>query len=118
MEFQIDKFDTYTLVKVLEDSLETKVAPILKNELVFINGCSQKNIILDLSNCSYCDAAGLSAILTGNRLCKNSVGTFVLTGIYGQVERLLIQSGLDKILKITRGVRDAEALIKNTSQII
>lgn len=112
MEFQIDKFDSYTLIKVLEEKLDTHIAPTLKSELVLVSGNGEKNIILDLSNCRYCDSSGLSAILVANRLCKNSGGTFVLTGLNDAVERLITISQLDTVLNITASVKDAEALIK------
>jgi anti-anti-sigma factor len=112
MEFQIDKFDSYTLIKVLEEKLDTHIAPTLKSELVLVSGNGEKNIILDLSNCRYCDSSGLSAILVANRLCKNSGGTFVLTGLNDAVERLITISQLDTVLNITGNVKDAEALLK------
>lgn len=112
MEFQIDKFENHTLIKVLEEKLDTHVAPTLKSELVLVSGNGEKNIILDLSNCRYCDSSGLSAILVANRLCKNSSGTFVLTGLNDAVERLITISQLDTVLNITGSVKDAEALVK------
>ena len=81
MEFKIDKFENHTLIKVLEEKLDTHIAPTLKSELVLVSGNGEKNIILDLGNCRYCDSSGLSAILVANRLCKNANGTFVLTGL-------------------------------------
>jgi len=113
MEFQIDKFENHTLIKVLEEKLDTHIAPTLKSELVLVSGNGEKNIILDLSNCRYCDSSGLSAILVANRLCKNSGGIFVLTGLNDAVERLITISQLDTVLNITVNVKDAEALINS-----
>jgi anti-sigma B factor antagonist len=112
MEFKIDKFENHTLIKVLEEKLDTHIAPTLKSELVLVSGNGEKNIILDLSSCRYCDSSGLSAILVANRLCKNSAGTFVLTGLTDAVERLITISQLDTVLNITGSVKDAEALVK------
>lgn len=112
MEFQIEKFENHTLIKVLEEKLDTHIAPTLKSELVLVSGNGEKNIILDLSNCRYCDSSGLSAILVANRLCKNSNGTFVLTGLNDAVERLITISQLDTVLNITVNVEEAQTLIK------
>jgi anti-anti-sigma factor len=112
MEFQIDKFENHTLIKVLEEKLDTHIAPTLKSELVLVSGNGEKNIILDLSNCRYCDSSGLSAILVANRLCKNSGGTFVLTGLNDAVERLITISQLDTVLNITGNLDEAQALVK------
>ncbi|MCB8994837.1 MAG: STAS domain-containing protein [Bacteroidales bacterium] len=113
MEFQIEKFENHTLIKVLEEKLDTHIAPTLKSELVLISGNGEKNIILDLSNCRYCDSSGLSAILVANRLCKNSNGTFVLTGLNDAVERLITISQLDTVLNITANVEEGVKMIKN-----
>jgi len=112
MEFKIDKFENHTLIKVLEEKLDTHIAPTLKSELVLVSGNGEKNIILDLGNCRYCDSSGLSAILVANRLCKNASGTFVLTGLNDAVERLITISQLDTVLNIANSLQEAEALIK------
>ncbi|MGW8317560.1 MAG: STAS domain-containing protein [Bacteroidales bacterium] len=112
MEFKIDKFENHTLIKVLEEKLDTHIAPTLKSELVLVSGNGEKNIILDLSNCRYCDSSGLSAILVANRLCKNASGTFVLTGLNDAVERLITISQLDTVLNISNSLDEAVALIK------
>ncbi|MEN8228609.1 MAG: STAS domain-containing protein [Bacteroidota bacterium] len=112
MEFKIDKFENHTLIKVLEEKLDTHIAPTLKSELVLVSGNGEKNIVLDLGNCRYCDSSGLSAILVANRLCKNANGTFVLTGLNDAVERLITISQLDTVLNISNSLDEAVALIK------
>ncbi len=112
MEFKIDKKENHTLIKVLEEKLDTHIAPTLKSELVLVSGNGEKNIVLDLSNCRYCDSSGLSAILVANRLCKNANGTFVLTGLNDAVERLITISQLDTVLNITDTVEEADSMIK------
>jgi anti-sigma B factor antagonist len=116
MEFKIEKQDNHTLIQVLEEKLDTHIAPTLKSELVLVSGNGEKNIILDLSKCRYCDSSGLSAILVANRLCKNSGGTFVLTGLNDAVERLITISQLDTVLNITNTVDEGVELIAETSR--
>lgn len=111
MEFNINKHENFTLIQVMEEKLDTHIAPNLKSELVLISGNGEKNIILDLSKCKYCDSSGLSAILVANRLCKNVNGTFVLTGLNEAVERLITISQLDTVLNITNTVEEAEGQI-------
>jgi anti-anti-sigma factor len=111
MEFKIEKLEKYTLIQVLEEKLDTHIAPTLKSELVLISGNGEKNIILDLSKCRYCDSSGLSAILVANRLCKNASGTFVLTGLNDAVERLITISQLDTVLNITNSTEEGVELI-------
>ncbi len=112
MEFKIEKLEKYTLIQVMEEKLDTNVAPSLKSELVLISGKGEKNIILDLSNCRYCDSSGLSAILVANRLCKNVNGTFVLTGLNDAVDRLITISQLDTVLNIAYSNEEAVDIVK------
>lgn len=116
MEFNIEKKENHTLIQVLVEKLDTHIAPTLKSELVLVSGNGEKNIILDLSKCRYCDSSGLSAILVANRLCKNANGTFVLTGLTEAVERLITISQLDTVLNITETVNEAEKLISGETK--
>jgi anti-anti-sigma factor len=100
----------------LEEKLDTHIAPTLKSELVLVSGNGEKNIILDLSKCRYCDSSGLSAILVANRLCKNASGTFVLTGLNDAVERLITISQLDTVLNITNSIEEGVDLIADTGK--
>ena len=109
--FTIDKKEKYTLVTIHVEKLDSRVSPILKSELVVINAGGEKNIIIDLSECRYCDSSGLSAILIGNRLCKNENGTFVLSGLQNSVSKLISISQLDSVLQITPTVDEAVQLL-------
>jgi len=112
MEFKIQKFEKFTQIEVLEEKLDTNFAPSLKSELVLISGNGERNIVLDLSSCRYCDSSGLSAILVANRLCKNAGGTFVLTGLTDAVERLITISQLDTVLNIAYSKDEAVQIIE------
>ncbi len=111
MEFKIEKRDKYTLIQVQDEKLDTHIAPSLKSEMVLISGNGEKNIVLDLDKCKYCDSSGLSAILVANRLCKNANGTFVLSGLNEAVERLITISQLDSVLNISETIDEAEGVI-------
>lgn len=112
MDFKIDKKDGYTLIQVLNDRLDTHIAPELKSKLILIFSEGEKNILLNLNACSYCDSSGLSAILVANRLCKNADGTFVLYGLQPAVEKLIIISQLDTVLNVSDDFSVAESIVK------
>ena len=113
MDFDINKQEDYTIIKVLKEKLDTHLAPSLKSEIVLTVGNGEKNIILDLEQCRYCDSSGLSAVLVANRLCKNAEGIFVLTGLQVAVERLISISQLDTVLNISSNIEEGIDLIKN-----
>jgi len=108
MDIKIEKGDRYTTIRVLVEKLNSQIAPLLKSEMILVTGEGESNIILDVSACSFCDSAGLSTILVGNRLCKNSNGVFVIAGVQEGVERLINISQADKFLNIVYRVDKAD----------
>ncbi|HBL77465.1 MAG: anti-anti-sigma factor [Bacteroidetes bacterium GWF2_42_66] len=116
MDFEIIKQADHTRVKVLSDKLDTNNAPDLKSELVVTTGNGERNIILDVSKCRYCDSSGLSAILVANRLCEDAGGTFILTGLQPDVEQIIRISMLHTVLSITKTPEEAETLMKDRSE--
>ena len=117
MDFETLNKSDYTLVKVLNDRLDTTNAPDLKSELIVVNSQGEKNIVLDLSSCEYCDSSGLSAILVANRLCEDAIGTFILTGLQAEVDQIIRISMLHTVLIITKTVEDAEKLLIEKEKI-
>ncbi len=107
MNFLIEKNNKYTVVKIQVEKLDSTISSLLKTELVLLNTDGIKNIIIDLSESRYCDSSGLSAILVANRLCKNSKGAFVLTGLQDPIKKLISISQLDTILTITKNLEQA-----------
>ena len=112
MSFKIDKLDYYTYIKIESEKLDYHIAPSLKSELVLLAGNGEKNIVLDVERCVYCDSSGLSSILVANRLCKNANGSFILCNMKPAIERLVTVSQLDSILNIVDKIEDAEEIIK------
>lgn len=104
MSFESHKYDNYTLIKFSTDKLDAIVAPDLKSELVLINKQGAKNIIIDIESVKYCDSSGLSAILVGHRLCKQSEGSFIVCGMQSGVEKLMSISQLDNVLNLRKDI--------------
>ena len=111
MSFEIEKNNKYTLIRVTSEKLDTGVAPNLKSELVVLNTEGIKHMIIDLGSVRYCDSSGLSSILVGNRLCKNSNGNFAICGLQEPVKKLIAISQLDTVLNIASGLKEAESML-------
>jgi anti-anti-sigma factor len=108
MRHTINKHDQYVTIKLHEPKLNSLISPELKSQLIFMNSQEgYKNIILDLEETQYCDSSGLSAILVGNRICKNSSGSFILAGLPDTIKKLITISQLDQVLTITPTVNEA-----------
>ncbi len=117
MEFEIHKSTNHTLVKVKASRLDTNNAPDLKSELVGINNHGERNIVLDLSDCDYCDSSGLRAVLVANRLCEDAIGTFILCGLQPDVESLVKISMLHTVLIITKTADQAKGLLETKENL-
>jgi len=111
MHFTLDKNEKYVVFSLNEQKLNTLIAAELKSELLILHTQGFNNIILDLSDSLYCDSSGLSAILVGNRLCRNSNGAFIISGLSDTVKKLIQISQLDKVLNITDTVPKAVDLL-------
>lgn len=111
MDFELQKHTDYTLVKVLAERLDTINAPALKSELIRATADGERNLVLDVSECEYCDSSGLSAILVGNRLCEDAMGTFILTGLQRDFEQIIRISMLHTVLVITRTEAEAAMIL-------
>ncbi|HAQ72125.1 STAS domain-containing protein [Salibacteraceae bacterium] len=107
MNFSIESFEKYTLVKVEAEKVGGIISPELKAKFVELNAQGVRNIVFDMGNARYCDSSGLSAILVGNRLCKNSNGTFVICHLNEMVSKLIQISQLESILNITPTQQEA-----------
>ena len=113
MNFSKEEKGKYTIITSNVEKLDSTNAPELKSELVLINKNSINNIVLDMSGSRYCDSSGLSAILIGNRLCKDSGGKFVLSGLQPNVMKLVEISQLNSVLNIADSLSEAESKLNS-----
>ena len=107
MNITIEKKDRYNLIRVNEDKLTSTVAPDLKAQILFLHTQDYKSLIIDLSKVQYCDSSGLSAILVGNRLCKEANLSFILTGVQDHVRKLITISQLSSVLAAVPSLKEA-----------
>jgi len=113
MQFTLEKTDHYAVVRLQEQKLNTLIAAALKSELLLLNTQGYNNIILDLTLSQYCDSSGLSAILVGNRLCRNAGGAFIICNLSDAVMKLVQISQLDQVLVISKNLTDALDLVSS-----
>ena len=111
MKFTVDKKERYCIFSLNEEKLNSMISANLKSELVILNQEGYRNIICDLSEVNFMDSSGLSAVLIGNRLCKDANGTFVLTGCQDPVLKLIKISQLESILNVVPTETEATDLI-------
>lgn len=100
MKYAIDKQENVAIIDLMEEKLDSRVAPALKGEFVLLNSEGYKNIILSLEQVKFADSSGLSALLVGNRLCDQKEGVMVLYGITPMVQKIMEISQLTTVLNI------------------
>ena len=101
MNFETTQNKNEAVVKTQVEKLDASNAAELKAELVLLNKNGVNNIVIDMTATRYCDSSGLSAILTANRLCRDTNGKFVLCGLNDNVFKLIQIAQLDKVLSIS-----------------
>ena len=112
MKFSVQLSEGIATVTSHVEKLDALEAPELKSVFVRLSKEDGWNrMILDLTGSLYCDSSGLSAVLIGNRLCRDTGGTFVLSGLQPAVERLVAISQLDKVLTIVPTASEAFDLV-------
>jgi len=100
MKFQIDAQEKYSVLTLLEEKLDSRIAPALKSQFLLMNAEGVRNLILDMREVRYADSSGLSALLIGNRLCQDARGVMIMTDVQDHVSKLVHISRLDDILHI------------------
>lgn len=111
MHYTLDKQDKHAVIKLHEQKLNTLISAELKSELLILNSQGYTNMILDLTDTNYCDSSGLSAILVGNRICRNANGTFVICGLSDAIKKLITISQLEQVLTIASTQTDAVDMV-------
>jgi anti-sigma B factor antagonist len=110
MNFQTTQQSGVAVVKTKVSKLDAVNAPELKAELLVLHKNGINRIVMDMTETKYCDSSGLSAILTANRLCKDTNGQFILCGLQNNVVKLVQIAQLDKVLVI---VEDEKAALEH-----
>lgn len=111
MNFEISQEAHTAVVRSTVEKLDASNAPELKSELLVLHKQGVQSVILDLSKTKYCDSSGLSAILTGNRLCKDANGMFILCGLQENVAKMIGIAQLDRVLSIVETREAANAML-------
>jgi anti-anti-sigma factor len=111
MNFTISNKEKHQLITSNIENLNSVVSTELKSELVVTIKEGNKNLVLDLGKTVYADSSGLSAVLLGNRLCRDAGGTFVLTGLNQHIAKLIEIAQLDRVLNITPTINEAVDII-------
>ncbi|MBY0244903.1 MAG: STAS domain-containing protein [Sphingobacteriaceae bacterium] len=108
MKLSIDKHEKYVSVKFQETKFTNENTPALKSEFVLLNAEGFRNIIVDLSAVKECnDAQDLSALLTGDRLCKAANGLFIVVGVQKSLTQIIQLSNIFQSITFVNKLEEA-----------
>jgi anti-anti-sigma factor len=107
MNFTVEDINKKKLIRCSNEKLDSLISPELKSQFLHLSKSGSSQFILDLSNVKYCDSSGLSALLVGNRLAKESEGKLTIFGLNPSVEKIISISQLDTILNIVTDEKNA-----------
>ena len=112
MKLRIEDKGFYKYIKLKEGRLDLFGASTLKARLFdLIQHKGSKNLVLDISQCFYCDASGLSTMMEIHLICQKAMGSFLITGIQTNINRLIKISMLDQVWSIVRDKDEAEVVL-------
>ncbi len=99
--------DDIIILKILENHVDSKMAPELKKEFLAIIVQDTPNIIVDLSEISYMDSSGLGTLLFGRRQAERFQGRLVIAHPGPKVKKLIEIAHLTQTLMIFDSLKDA-----------
>ena len=100
LRINVDPADDGVVTIAVTGELDLATAPLIDDTFHRINSAQPLHVHFDLSGVNFCDAAGLSAFLTADRLLRATGGRLTLIRPSPQILRLLTITKLEQILAI------------------
>ena len=111
MGIQIQDNGRYMHVEIQDERLDVFSVSKLKNDLSPLIKNQSKSIVLNLNNCTYCDASGIGAINTIYRVCEEAMVSLYIIGINKNFGKLVRICKLDSLWNIVEELGEVEASI-------
>jgi anti-anti-sigma factor len=111
MKYAIEKSGESAFITLQEDKLDTRVAPDLKSEFVYLFNEGIRFAALDIHQATFADSSGIGALLMANRLANQNDGAFFVVGVQEPVQKLLEVSRVDSVLRLKSTLDEARAEI-------
>ncbi|MFB1044140.1 STAS domain-containing protein [Streptomyces chrestomyceticus] len=98
-----------SLVARVSGEMDYLTYPVFRERFNELIGRGERFIVLDLSGVSFCDSAGLNALLGARRQAETVGAVLVLACVPDPLRRILEMTGADHVLRAFDTVTDAEA---------
>lgn len=100
MNLETETIRGITTVRVMEEKLDSKLAPKFKIELLTIVAEGKSDILVNLEQVKHVDSSGLGSLLFGLRQAKAQNGTLKLVRPRPSVLNLIRIARLDRVFEI------------------
>lgn len=111
MKFTVDKEGGLAVFHLHETRLDSANAAEAKSEFLILTQSNIEVLILDLSEVTFCDSSGLSAILLAERQLRERDGGIIVVDAHGKVRSLFEIAKLMDIIPLVATVDEARQLI-------
>ncbi len=104
---QVDSPAENIVVVRLQGRLDATTAPQVRSELTTLPQRSGPNMVVDLSEVTFIDSSGLSALVSALKAVRLHEGALVLVGPNEQVRMALRLTMLDRVFRVFTNVEEA-----------
>ncbi len=108
MHVHLEIADEHTVCR-LEGPLEWGTATSLRETMGLLGSVSR--LVIDLSDVTFVDSAGVAALVAGVRLVRDNGGEVVVCSTRQRVNRLLETIGFDRVVPVVGTVEQAARLM-------
>ncbi len=109
MRYTLDHEDNTATLTLHEERLDAGNSPDFKAELLLHTRSGIEVLFIDLSELTYCDSSGFSALLLAHREMKAAGGAAIFVGLTPHVQSTVSILRLDTVLYIYETREDAMA---------
>lgn len=113
INFELKTENDIAIFKLNESRFNSTIAGMVKAEFTITLSEEVNKLVVDMSEVTYCDSSGLSALLLAFRILQAEEGEIKLASPQKSVRTLIEISQLDKILPIYDSVEEAIKDFKN-----
>lgn len=112
MKVRVDVTNGYTVSRPV-GALDACTAPHLRDAMALLT--SVPRIVIDLSEVSFIDSAGLAAFVNGIRRVREAGGQVVVCSARRQVSRALELIGFEQVVPVVATIDHAERIVTATA---
>jgi anti-anti-sigma factor len=112
MKFPTQEQETYTIVSLSAEKLDSNLSPELKGHIINLSSKNpEKSIIIDLDNVRFADSSGLSALLLAHRMCRDNARSCIFVKPSPKLVILFEISQLNKVFQVADSIDEAVAML-------